>query len=51
MLFSDCKVKKKLKINFDEEISFISSNFHDFYTLYPEVMSKLDVDTIEQMIN
>ena len=42
--------KKKLKINFDEEISFISSNFHDFYTLYPEVMSKLDVDSIEQIL-
>ena len=45
------QMKKELGISFEDEIDFISSNFHNFYTQYPEDLSKLDIDTIEQIIS
>ena len=45
------KIKSELNINLDEEITFISSNFHDFHTKYPEAISKLNIDIIERIIS
>ena len=45
------KTKKELNINFGDEISFISRNFHDFYSNYPEMLFTLDVDIMEQIIS
>ena len=45
------QIKKGLDLNFDEEITFISSNFHIFYTKYPETILTLDLDIIEQIIS
>ena len=44
------KSKQELNITFDEEIIFLSSNFHDFYTKYPELIFTLDLDIIELII-
>ena len=43
--------KKELNLNLNEEIEFISSNFHDFYMKYPNSIFKLDVDILEQIIS
>ena len=45
------QIKKELNINFNEEITFISSNFHDFHSKYPEEIFTFDVDIIEQIIS
>ena len=45
------KIKKKMNSDFKEEIDFISSNFHAFYSKYPEAIFSLDVDVIEQIIS
>ena len=44
------KSKQELNITFDEKIIFLPSNFHDFYTKYPELIFTLDVDIIELII-
>ena len=44
-------IKQELDIQFEEEISFISNNFHSFYTKYPESISTLDVNIIERIIS
>ena len=43
--------KREHNINFDEEISFISSNFCDFHAKYPEAIFALDIDIVEQIIS
>ena len=45
-----CK-KKEFEMDLNEEIIFISNNFHAFITKYPEAMFELDVDIIEQIIS
>ena len=45
------KTKQEFNINFDEEISYISTNFHDIYNTYPETILKLDIDIIERIIS
>ena len=45
------QIKKELDINLDEEIAFISSNFHDFYTKSQESIFALDIDIIERIIS
>ena len=45
------KTKQGLNINLDEEITFLSNNFHDFNTKYPDMILELDVDTIERIIS
>ena len=45
------KTKKEFDINFDEEITFISRNFHDFNAKYPEAIFTLNFDIIEQIIS
>ena len=44
-------VKKELDINLNEEIEFISSNFHEFHSKYPEALTKFGVDIVEQIIS
>ena len=44
------EVKKSLDLDFNEEIAFISSNFHNFHMKFPNEISKLDIHTIEQII-
>ena len=44
------EIKKEHKADFDEEIAFISSNFHDFHTKYTEALFALDIDIIERII-
>ena len=43
--------KKELEINIDEEVKFISKNFHDFHIQFPEAISELDIDIIERIIS
>ena len=43
--------KKEFDISFDEEITFISRNFHFFHTKSPELISLLDIDLIERIIS
>ena len=50
-VFQRIKSKQELDIDFDEEVLFISSNFHDFYTKYHNAIFALDVDIIEQIIS
>ena len=45
------KTKSELDINSTEEITFISSNFHDIYTKYPEEIFTLDIDIIERILS
>ena len=44
------QIKADLELNFDEEITFISKNFHEFHTKHSEAMLSLDLNTIEQII-
>ena len=43
--------KKEIDIPLDEEIKFISRNFHDFHTKCPGAIYKLDLDVIERIIS
>ena len=43
--------KKELEIDFDEEIAYISNNFHKFLTKLPQSILSLDVDIIERIIS
>ena len=45
------EIKKELDVNLDEEITFISSNFHDFITTSPDSIFTFDIDIIEQIIS
>ena len=45
------QTKKELDIHPDEEIAFISTNFHYFKTNYSEFISALGIDIIEQIIS
>ena len=45
------QIKKALDMNFDEEVDFISSNFHDFNTKYIDKMFTLDVNSVERIIS
>ena len=45
------QIKTKLHIKLDEEIIFLSKNFHDFNVKYPESIFDLNVDIIEQIIS
>ena len=50
-VFKRIQLKTELHSNFDEEITFISSNFHDFCDKYPKEIFDLDVNIIEQIIS
>ena len=45
------QIKNELNVNLDEEISFISNNFHSYYTEYPESILTLDIHIIEKIIS
>ena len=45
------QIKKDLDIDFNEEVDFISSNFHNFYKKNPKMFSKLNVDIIEKFFS
>ena len=45
------QTKIKFNINLDEEITFISSNFHNFHKKYPNAIYSLDSIIIEQIIS
>ena len=50
-VFKRIQLKTELHSNFDEEITFISSNFHDFCDKYPKEIFDLDANIIEQIIS
>ena len=43
--------KNELDLDLYEEIAFISSHFHDFNIKYPEALSQLDIDVIEEILS
>ena len=45
------QIKQELNDNFEDEIEFISSNFHHLYTQYPNEISSFDIDIIERIIS
>ena len=45
------QIKKELGVDFNNEITFISNNFHYFCTNSPESIITLDIDIIEQIIS
>ena len=45
------QTKINLNINFDKEIAFISSNFHDLYTKFPKKILSFNVSIIEKILS
>ena len=39
--------QNKIHLNFDEEITFTSNNFHDFHIKYPQVYDSFNIDIIK----
>ena len=50
-VFQRIQIKKELGVNLEKEIAFISSNFNDFYTKFPNAILTFDLDIVEQIIS